>query len=124
MSKLFCILFYGQFRYDKEIIDKLYKNVISINNCEVYCHFWDYENDVFTINQADLEYFLKLINPVSYVIELQKIINWKEYYTGLNDDVIDKIENGICEKYNIPNSQILRSVKANISQITSKYTIN
>ena len=48
------IVFYGQLRTSKKIIDLLYENLISVNDCDVFFHFWEYKKDKLYIEDENI----------------------------------------------------------------------
>jgi hypothetical protein len=135
MTDKLCILFFGQFRYNKFLVDKIYDNLISKNNCDVFMHFWDYDCDnvdaEFKIKKEDLNYFIDLIKPKDYSIEMQKSFNWKEFYPGLDAQTIKQIEEhcGITNKISdlIPGDKDIQNeviaILRYLSQFYSKFKV-
>lgn len=117
------LLFYGQFRFNKECTDSVKSSLIDHNNCIIFCHFWK-TIDGKTADERDVKYFIETVKPSVIKMEEQKTFDYTDVYPNLRKDVISEMENGIFEKYQIPNSHMLKSVFGNTSQLYSKFVVN
>lgn len=73
----YAILLSGQPRFRKKALESILKNIINVNNCDVFGHFWEYD-DSMTLDWNAIAKIANIRDQDTYIRNSEYIQNIKE----------------------------------------------